>query len=191
MPIHKPHGLVRQPQPHRRGAQAGLRFDLFRGQPPAPAGVDCFPVRIVRRFRGMELGARAKAGVEQPLFFQLRERFRIKPRPPALVIRPVRSPRRAALVPVEPQKAQVVLQLVRQRPGGTVRVEVLHAQDHAAPRRARRKPRQQGAQQVPHMHAPAGGGCKPPGDPVFPFYVHRFPPTPLFPSSIPYTGLLR
>lgn len=131
-----------------RGAQGTAASDLFGRKPSAGAAVDGRAVAGVRCACGVELGARAKAGIGEAGVLQLVQGALVQVEAIVLVV--------GAFVPLESQPGQVVDQLGGKLGALAAVVQVLDAQHDAAALAAGRKPRAQAAEHVAQVHAARG-----------------------------------
>ena len=153
---------------HLQAVGGGFCLPLFRdlggGQAPAGAGVDDVAIRGVGRTGRMELGAGAKAGVNEALCSQLFVAGGVDIRALALVIGAVGAAVAAALVPVKAQPRKIFFQQVGVLAGAALGVKVLDAEDDAPALMLGAQPRQQTAREIAQMQPPTGAGGKPPND---------------------------
>ena len=127
-------------QARGRGAQGAATGDLLGRKTSAGAAIDGCAVAGVRRARGMELGARAKAGIGEADVLQLAQGGLVQVQAIVLVI--------GAFVPLEPQPSEVVDELGGEfRPFAAV-IQVLDAQHDATALAVGRKPCAQAAEHV-------------------------------------------
>ena len=104
----------------------------------------------------MQLRPGAEARIDEP---ELRQAVHV----PLVDFRPLALIKRG-LVPVKPQKAQILDALIGQAPGAAGNVQILDAQEEPAALAARGKIRQQTAQEIAQMKPAAGRGREAPGD---------------------------
>ena len=134
--------------------------DLLRGHAAAGALIHHLSVAAVGGAGGVQLAAAAKAGIDEIHSLQLFKGGKVDIAALALVIGAVGAALAAALVPVQAQPRQILLQRIGIHPGTALGVQILDAQHDAPAGAFGRQPRQQTARQIAQMHPPAGGRCK-------------------------------
>ena len=149
-------GVVRigYAQAQRRRADLLPLFDLLRGQVAARACIHGRAVACVRCAGGVELGARAEAGVGEAVRVKLGGRLPVQVEAIMLVD--------GALVPIEPEPSEVVYNLLRAFGVAASRIEVFDAQDHTTVLGAHGKPGYQRREDIAQMHAARRGGGEAP-----------------------------
>ena len=135
-------------QARGRSAQDAAAGNLLGRKASAGAAIDGRAVAGVRCARGVELGARAKAGVGEAGVLQLVQGVLVQVQAIVLVV--------GAFVPLKPQPGQVVNQLSGKFRTLAAIVQVLDAQYDAAVLPAGRKPRAQATEHVAQVHAARG-----------------------------------
>ena len=135
------------------GAAPGPFRRFGRGQGAAGAGVDEAAVAGVGRVGHVELGAAAKARVQVAVLPQAVKIVRIDTGTLALI-------RDSPVVPGQPQPFQVGQDEVRERPGTTQGIQVLHAQEKRAALTFGTEPGGQRGVQIAQVHPPARRGRK-------------------------------
>ena len=139
----------------------GLCLPLRPGKVPAGTVAQVPLLSGVGRRGGQPLGPAAPAGVDGFFGPQLCKGGVVEGGALPLAVRPVRSPHAVALIPVQTQPPQVLHDVAGPGLPGTVRVQILHPQNHLSPHRPGIQPGYVEGKQISQVHPPAGAGGKP------------------------------